>query len=122
MPAAGGAIQFAILPGSVTGCIRLRTYSRSAIVGSHSVFATFKLFARDQIAFQIKSVSGVLSDMPVETRVREIQTFARAFVGEHFVPARQTFFTVFDVFAAQHFVQSISQRHFARFQLTIFDD
>src|ERR1044072_9444518 len=38
MPDAGGAIQFAILPTSVTGCIELPTYSRSAIVGSHSDF------------------------------------------------------------------------------------
>src|SRR5262245_57033708 len=36
MPVAGGAIQLAILPTSVTGFIRLRTYSRSSIVGSHS--------------------------------------------------------------------------------------
>src|SRR5204862_2997448 len=35
MPAAGAAIQLAILPGSNTGCIKLRTYSRSSIVGSH---------------------------------------------------------------------------------------
>src|SRR2546428_6895476 len=35
-PAAGAAIQLAILPGSVTGCIKLPTYSRSSIVGSHS--------------------------------------------------------------------------------------
>src|SRR5437016_11759638 len=36
IPVAGGAIQLAILPTSVTGCIRLRTYSRSSVVGSHS--------------------------------------------------------------------------------------
>src|SRR6266404_6407744 len=36
MPVAGGAIQLAILPGSVTGCIKLRTYSRSSTLGSHS--------------------------------------------------------------------------------------
>src|SRR2546423_14937389 len=36
IPVAGGAIQLAILPGSVTGCIRLRTYSRSATLGNHS--------------------------------------------------------------------------------------
>src|SRR6476659_4408406 len=36
IPAAGGAIQFAIFPGSVTGCIKLRTYSRSLSVGIHS--------------------------------------------------------------------------------------
>src|SRR5437660_8409702 len=38
IPAAGGAIQLAILPISVTGRIRLRTYSRSSVVGSHSDF------------------------------------------------------------------------------------
>src|ERR1041385_4291714 len=36
MPLVGGAIQFAILPTSVTGFIRLRTYSRSSLVGNHS--------------------------------------------------------------------------------------
>src|SRR2546423_14270830 len=36
MPAAGGAIQLAILPGSVTGRMRLRTYARSSSVGSNS--------------------------------------------------------------------------------------
>src|SRR5207302_4429480 len=38
IPVAGGAIQLAILPGSVTAFIRLRTYSRSSTVGSQSVF------------------------------------------------------------------------------------
>src|SRR5262245_31145815 len=36
MPVLGGEIQLAILPGSVTGFIRLRTYSRSSNAGSHS--------------------------------------------------------------------------------------
>src|SRR5207253_1044012 len=38
IPDACGAIQLAILPGSVTVFIRLRTYSRSSTVGSQSVF------------------------------------------------------------------------------------
>src|SRR5688500_10563060 len=36
IPAAGGAIQLAIFPGSVTGFMRLRTYSRSSMLGNHS--------------------------------------------------------------------------------------
>src|SRR5262249_35755112 len=36
VPVAGGAIQFAIFPRSVTGVMRLRTYSRSCSVGNHS--------------------------------------------------------------------------------------
>ncbi|HEU0178639.1 MAG TPA: hypothetical protein VFV58_30615 [Blastocatellia bacterium] len=35
-PVLGGAIQLAILPGSVTGFIRLRTDSRSSNAGSQS--------------------------------------------------------------------------------------
>src|SRR5215472_15656827 len=38
IPAAGGAIQLAIFPTSVTCRIRLCTYSRSASVGNHSAF------------------------------------------------------------------------------------
>src|SRR5712691_9424595 len=38
IPVDGGAIQLAILPGSVTAFIRLRTYSRSSTVGSQTVF------------------------------------------------------------------------------------
>src|SRR2546430_14099076 len=38
IPVAGGAIPFAIFPTSVTGFIKLRTYSRSSIVGNHSNF------------------------------------------------------------------------------------
>src|SRR5947199_2102089 len=37
-PRAGGAIQLANLPRSVTGCIRLWMYASSAGVGSHSCF------------------------------------------------------------------------------------
>src|SRR5215475_5334355 len=36
MPVLGGVIQPAILPGSVTGTIKLRTHWRSSLDGSHS--------------------------------------------------------------------------------------
>src|SRR5439155_989979 len=39
-PRAGGAIQLANLPRSVTGCIRLWTYASSSGLGSHSRFFT----------------------------------------------------------------------------------
>ena len=70
IPVAGGAIQLAILPGSITGCIRLRTYSRSSIVGSHSDFALLKLFRADQVALDVEMVTGVFADVTVKTRVR----------------------------------------------------
>ena len=67
-PVAGGAIQLAIFPGSITGCIRLRTYSRSSIVGSHSDFRRFKLFRRDQVALDVEMMTSVFADVTVETR------------------------------------------------------
>src|SRR5437868_6891431 len=81
-----------------------------------------KLFTRNQIAFNIKRVSSVFSDVPVETRMRKEKPLAHTFIREHFVPAREPFLTVFHILATKHFIQCVSQRHFTRFKLTILHD
>src|SRR6185369_18079884 len=86
------------------------------------ILAMLKLFARYQVAFDIKRVSRKLADVTMETRMRQMETLARTFVREHLVPARKTLLTVFYILGTQQFVQSISQRHFTRLQLTIFDN
>ena len=55
----------------------------------------------------------------MKTNVRQIKSFAAAFICQSFVPARQTFLAVFHVFTAQDFVQSITQRNFTRHELPI---
>src|SRR5690242_21790076 len=84
------------------------------------VLVTFKLFARDQVAFDIERVSRKLPDVTMKTRMRQEKPLARTFVGEHLVPACESFLTVFDILAAQYLGQSISEWHVARLQLTIF--
>ncbi len=80
IPVAGGAIQLAIFPGSMTGCIRLRTYSRSSIVGSQSDFALVKLFSRDQVAVDIEMMTGVFTHVAMKTRIGQIKALTNAFV------------------------------------------
>ena len=48
----------------------------------------------------------------METNVRQIQALAETFIRERLVPTRQPFLAVFHVFAAQDFVERVSQRHF----------
>ena len=76
MPVVGGAIQFAIFPGSVTGCIRLRTYSRSSIVGNHSDFRLLEFFFGDQVAVNIKVMAGVFANVAMKATAREINPLA----------------------------------------------
>src|ERR1700741_2841681 len=57
----------------------------------------------------------------MKTGVGKKQTFAAAFVGQALVPARQSFFAVFDILGAQDFVQRVAQRHFRIFELIVFD-
>ena len=45
-----------------------------------------------------------------------------AFVRERLVPTLHRAFAIFDVLAAQDFVERIAQRHFARHEFSIFDD
>ena len=64
---------------------------------------------------------GIYTHVTMEAYVREEKPFAHTFIGERPVPARQALFTIFDIFSTQHFIQRISQRHFARRQLSRFD-
>src|SRR3712207_872574 len=54
--------------------------------------------------------------------MRQVESFTRPLLCLHSVPARNSFFTVFDVLFAQQFVQRIAQRYFARIQLTILNN
>src|SRR5712692_3863107 len=65
-------------------------------------------------------MTGVFADMAMKANVWEVQTLADTFIGQSFVPTRQTFLAILHIFTAQHFVQSVSQRHFARRQLSVF--
>src|SRR6185436_2522613 len=77
---------------------------------------------RDQIPLQIERLPSVLTNVPVKTRMWEKETVTHTFSRQHLVPTRQTFLTVFHILTTQHFIQRVSQSHFARFQLTIFDN
>ena len=57
----------------------------------------------------------------MKTDVRKIQSLIKSLIGQGFVPSRQAFLTILYVFAAQNFIQRISQGNFARNQLTVFD-
>src|SRR5947207_14032588 len=66
-------------------------------------------------------VSRIFTNVPMKTDVRKIQSLIDSFISLGFVPLRQAFLTILNVFAAQNFIQRISKGNFARNQLTVFD-
>src|SRR5713226_7484155 len=65
-------------------------------------------------------MTRVFADMAMKAHVGKAQTLADTFIGQSLVPTRQTFLAILHIFTAQHFVQSVPQRHFARRQLSVF--
>src|SRR5690242_8182431 len=55
----------------------------------------------------------------MEPNVRKIQALIQSFISQSLIPTRQALLAIAYVFAAQNFIQSISQRHFARHELSI---
>src|SRR5256884_2414604 len=66
-------------------------------------------------------VSRIFTNVPMKTDVRKIQSLIDSFINQGFVPSRQAFLAILNVFAAQNFVQRIAEWNFARNQLTVFD-
>src|SRR5205823_8593619 len=66
-------------------------------------------------------VSRIFTNVPMKTDVRKIQSLIDSFISQGFVPSRQAFLTILNVFAAQNFIQRISEGNFASDQLTVFD-
>src|SRR5574341_1224376 len=96
MPVAGGAIQLAILPGSVTGLMNDQTYSRSWSVGNHW--------------WRPASQARSSSTRPVGQPQLEVD----AGPGENPVPARQAPLAVDDVVVAQALVHGVERRRLDR--------
>ena len=66
-------------------------------------------------------MTSILADVTMKADVRKIQSLIDSLIGQSLIPARQTFFAVLYIFAAQNFVQSVAQRHFAGHELSIFN-
>src|SRR5437773_12125370 len=65
--------------------------------------------------------SRIFTNVTMKTDDRKIQSLIDSFISQGFVPSRQAFLTILNVFAAQNFIQRISEGNFARDQLTVFD-
>src|SRR5437764_10251476 len=58
----------------------------------------------------------------MKARARQIELRVNAFVREILVPTLHCSLAILDVLAAQNFVERVTQGHFARHELSIFDD
>src|SRR6266496_4654746 len=60
--------------------------------------------------------------MTMEARVRETDAIHEPLIRQNLVPTIETLLTVLHILATQHFIERVSQRNFAWFELTIFND
>ena len=63
--------NWAIFPGSVNRLLKLRTYSRSSIVGKPIRLALIELLLRNQIAIDIEISPANAPTLPVKAHVRQ---------------------------------------------------
>jgi hypothetical protein len=66
-----------------------------------------KIFGGDRVAFEVEMVTGIFTDVPVESCVGQTDSIADTGIGEGLVPTRQSLFTVFHVLAPQYFIKSL---------------
>jgi hypothetical protein len=108
MPRSGGAIQAAILPGSVTRFIRLLTNAVSAGVGSHWSFFASNSACADRVAQRVGEVAGPGADFAAEAGRRQLQFKVHAGALDAHVPARHADVAVLDVFQARDFIHAVA--------------
>jgi signal transduction histidine kinase len=109
MPRSGGAIQAAILPGSVTRCIRLLTKASCRLrLGSHSSFFASNSACADRLAFRRGRHAGPHAHLAAEARGRQLQLEGDAGALDRHVPARHADVAVLDVLQARDLVHAVA--------------
>ena len=97
MPRSGGAIQPAILPGSITRCMSECTKARSSSLGIQSVEPPLVFVAADQPALRLDRQAGPRADRAAEARGGQRQREVVAGALDHAVPALEADLAVLEI-------------------------
>src|SRR6516165_12035606 len=111
MPISGGAIQPAILPGSVTRRIRLATKARSSEDGSQS--GSRRRHSSSAIGWPsgVGRDTGPDADRAAEAGARQPEAKLVAGLGDEPVPALHANTAIADIGGTRHLVHGLAQRH-----------